>query len=153
MYRSIPNAKPIKVSGGFNSGIEYDEKEMAFALATFVLAHSHLANPGAIFYDDLPAIFFFIGLDAHEPGRSGESGRFTVTDIYEELALRIAEKNNKLPAYRTNLPGISRLANRKHTGGTKVCLGATEKKNVIFRNSCSARLTPVSYSVDGIHKT
>jgi hypothetical protein len=51
-----------------------------------------------------------------------------VTDIYEELALRIAEKNNKLPAYRTNLPGISLLANRKHIGGPKVCLGRDRKK-------------------------
>jgi hypothetical protein len=109
LYRSMPNAKPIKVSVGFKYGIEYDEKEMAFALATFVLAHYPLTNPWAIFYDDLPAIFFFISLDTHEPDRAwwgGEGGGFTVTDVYEELALRIAEKNNKLPAYRNNLPGI-----------------------------------------------
>jgi hypothetical protein len=109
LYRSMPNAKPIKVSVGFNYGIEYDEKEMAHSLARFVSAHSHLSNPGAIFYDNLPAIFFFIRLDAHAPGRAwwgGELGSYTVNDIYEELALRIAEKNQKLPAYRTNLPGI-----------------------------------------------
>src|SRR5215467_3051672 len=44
LYRSMPNAKPIKVSVGFNYGSDYDEKEMAQSLARFVLAHSHLAN-------------------------------------------------------------------------------------------------------------
>jgi hypothetical protein len=100
-YRSMPNAKPVKVSVGFNYGIQYDEKEMAVALAAFVLAHCHLANQGAIFYDALPALFFFIRLDAHEPDRAwwgGEGGGYTVPDVYEELALTIAAKNNKLPA-------------------------------------------------------
>jgi hypothetical protein len=109
LYRSMANAKPIKVSVGFNYGIEYDQKEMALALATFVLSRCHLASPGVIFYDDLPALFFFIRLSSIDPDTAwwgGEAGGYTVTDIYEELALRIAAKNNKLPSYRTNLPGI-----------------------------------------------
>jgi hypothetical protein len=109
LYRSMPNAKPIKVSVGFNYGIEYDEKAMAQSLARFVLAHSHLGSRAATFCDNLPVLFFFIRLDSHEPGRAwwgGESGGYTLPDVYKELALTITAKNNKLPAYRTNLPGI-----------------------------------------------
>ncbi len=109
LYYRTPSAKSVEVSVRFNNGGRYDKHEMALALAEFVSSHHHLATPVATFYAGLPALFFSVTIASFASGRSwdsGECGGYTVNDIYEQLASRINEKNNRLGAYRANLPNV-----------------------------------------------
>ena len=109
MHYRTPNAKAIEVSVRFNNGGHYDKEAMAIALADFISSHKDLADPVATFYKGFPRLFFSVTIATFASGRawwSGECGGYTVSDVYEQLALRISEKNNRLQAYRANLPNV-----------------------------------------------
>jgi hypothetical protein len=103
---------PVKVSVYFTDsrGQRRDRQEMAEALTDFVEAKTKPGNlfatkTSAAFKRELPAGFSSIVIqDGHRPWWSGAGGSYTVTDIREQLALRIEEKNKLLPSYRAHLP-------------------------------------------------
>jgi hypothetical protein len=107
LYRQIPGTEPVEVSVRFNNGGRHDLPDMARALAEFVSSHRHLATPVSTFYKGFPSLFFSVTIASFASGRpwwSGECGGYTVNDVYEQLALRIKDKNDRLPSYRSNLP-------------------------------------------------
>jgi hypothetical protein len=111
-YARIPGAVPVKVTA-YPWEIERTrgmESEMACELVDFVRAHSHEAAPVATYQrrDRLPRGFGIVSIAASAgPWFSGDSRSLTAAGIYDELSHRIAEKNERLPTYRHNLPATS----------------------------------------------
>jgi hypothetical protein len=85
------------------------KRELARALAEFVRANAHRANPTANLSGlRLPEGFGSMSIAA-EPGDwwCGECGGATLSDIRSALAARISAKNKALPRYQANLPNGS----------------------------------------------
>lgn len=98
---------PIHVSVYFadSRGIKRDKHAMARALTAFVKRKAIEAKPFASFYDVPDGLSSVaIASDHQPPWWCGASGGYSVTDIYEQLASRIEEKNKLLPQYRANIP-------------------------------------------------
>jgi hypothetical protein len=110
-YTRTPGALPVKVTA-YPWEIERArgmEREMVRELVHFVRVHSHEATPVATFErrDQLPRGFGVVSIAAgRERWFSGASGSLTGAAIYQELSLRISEKNRRLAAYRRNLPSV-----------------------------------------------
>ena len=106
-YFNDRDAKPAKVVTYFADaqGRRLNVYGMAEALADFVRANIHRANPVIGFSQwDVPEGFGSMSITS-EFGDwwGGESGGYTVSEIREQLAVRIKAKNQLIPAYRAKL--------------------------------------------------
>ncbi|MBZ5662949.1 MAG: hypothetical protein LAO08_21320, partial [Acidobacteriia bacterium] len=106
-YYGAADAEPAKVVLYFANarGKKRDKREMARALAEFVKANVHRANPVVNFAGlDVPQGFGSMSIAADSGDWwCGECGGVTVSDIREALASSISAKNKRLPTYRINL--------------------------------------------------
>jgi hypothetical protein len=107
-YYSASDATPARLVVYFStdSGKKRDKLEMAGALAEFVKANVHSANPVAVFSGlETPAGVGAMSI-ASESGDwwSGESGVTTLKQIQSQLAYRISDKNTRVQQYRNALP-------------------------------------------------
>jgi hypothetical protein len=110
MYYGFARAVPVHVSVYFASarGKRQDKEAMVLALAEFVRANADKANPFASAYQpEVPEGFNTITISQLLPHKDewwwGEHGGYGPQHVYEQLDLRIAEKNSRLPTYRRNL--------------------------------------------------
>lgn len=106
-YYSEKDAKSAKVVTYFADarGQTLNVNGMARAMAGFVRANIHRANPVAGFSQwDVPEGFGPMSITSgFGDWWGGESGGYTVSDIREQLVDRIKAKNELLPTYRGKL--------------------------------------------------
>jgi hypothetical protein len=110
-YYKMPGAPPVHVQAFFwnREGIEYDKREMARALVDFVRSKRVDAGKTKLFSwrPHLPAGFGIISITAIDRRWSApDHSSPTIDQIPQLLATAISDKNTRLPAYRTNLPGV-----------------------------------------------
>jgi len=109
-YYRTAGAKPAKVNLYFanSRGNRRDKRELARALAEFVNANAHRANPVANFAAlESPDGVGPMSISSESGEWScGESGVVSLSDIREALGYSISDKNKLVSAYRENLgPG------------------------------------------------
>jgi hypothetical protein len=112
-YDRAMDGKPARVVAYFANarGKKRNKCDMARSLAEFVKANIHRANPViALSGVEVPEGFGSMSITS-EPGDwwCGECGGVTVSQIREQLASRIAAKNELVPTYRANLPKGARV--------------------------------------------
>lgn len=111
IYMDYLVADPVKVSTypwRMERSREHKER-MATELAEFVHNNSSAAKPVANFdrHDGVPEGFSVVNIQSGTgPWVSWDAWDIHLDDIYSQIGARIVDKNARLPAYRTNLPGI-----------------------------------------------
>ena len=110
-YYQIPDAIALCVRSYFvdAKGTKRSRSDMARSLVQFVKANCERANPVIGFSArEVPEGFGPMSIAA-ERGTwwGGECGGVTVSEIYEQLALRISAKNKLLPKHRANVPNAA----------------------------------------------
>ncbi len=112
-YYDAPDAKPVHVSVYFTNtkGERRNKGELAVALAEFVRANVHRANPFVSLYrPETPDGFDSIVISPESRDWwCGEGGGYSLNDIRPQLAARISSKGKLVPTYRTNLPAGARV--------------------------------------------
>jgi len=111
-FQNISNL-PTRVSVYFSNprGEKQNKQKLIKVLAEAVQQHRHRANPAVILNgEELPQGYDHI-LIADESCEwwCGEGGGIHLSEIYPELAAKIAAKNPLVPRYRANLPPDAEL--------------------------------------------
>jgi hypothetical protein len=106
-YYNAKDANPAKVVTYFAGarGRRLNVNVMARTLSDFVRANIHRANPVIGFSQgDVPEGFGPMSITSEfSDWWGGESGGYTISEIREQLAVRIKAKNELLPTYRAKL--------------------------------------------------
>jgi hypothetical protein len=107
LFRKTSNL-PTHVNVYFSNprGQKQNKRRLVNELVQAVQQNRHRANPAAVLKgEELPEGFDHI-LITNEPREwwSGEAGGIHLSEIYPEVAAKIAAKNPLVPRYRANLP-------------------------------------------------
>lgn len=123
-YYAVHGADPVRVNAYFTKtdGEKRNKHDMARALAEFVRANFHRANPAVTFRREVAPDGFDSVVIVSEASPadwwSGESGGITVAEIRHQVETRIEAKDKLTQTYRSNLPDFAELWLLLYTGVT-----------------------------------
>ena len=121
-YYNSPDAKPAHVNVYFTNtrGEKRDKGELARALADFVNANVHRATPFVSLYrPETPDGFDSVVISPESRDWwCGEGGSYSLNDIRPQLAIRISDKDSRVPIYRAHLPAGAHVWLLLYTGVT-----------------------------------
>jgi hypothetical protein len=107
------NSVPTRVNVYFSNprGQKQNKQQLINQLVEAVKQHRHRANPAVVLKGtELPSGFDHILItDESSEWWCGEAGGIHLSEIYPELAAKIAAKNPLVPRYRANLPAGAKL--------------------------------------------